>query len=118
MKNSAARKNKTNKLLEEFYGLILDASTYLNCPDSNAANVIMIEIPDRLATFLKVCQNREVLEEARTTGIPTTTAACNLKLHSSERGPLFYIAGYIVSKLHQKSRKSKNECDEELHILL
>ena len=108
MKNFAARKNQ-DRLLEEFYGLILDASTYLNCPHSHAANVIMIEIPDRLVALFKLCQNRD---EAR------TTTACDLKLDPVERGPLSYIAGYIVSKLYQKSRKSKNNCSEELNTLL
>ena len=103
------RKKNQDKLLVEFYGLILDASKYLNCPNSHAANVIMIEIPDRLAAFFKLCQNREETK---------TTTACNLKLDPSERGPLSYIAGYIVSKLYQKSRKSKNECDQELNTLL
>lgn len=73
-------------------------TNYLNCPDSNAANVIMIELPDPLARFFKVCQNRE---EARTK--PTTTAASDLKLDPSERGPLSYVTGYIVSKLYQKT---------------
>lgn len=95
-------KKNQDRLLEEFYGLMLDASTYLNCPHSHAANVIMIEIPDRLAAFFKLCQNRE---QAGTTSMPTT--AYNLKLDPSERGPLSYIAGYIVSKLYQKFRKSK-----------
>ena len=65
------RKRNQDRLLEEFYGLILDASTYLNCSDSHAANVIMIETPDRLVVFFKLCQNHD---EAR------TTTACDLKL--------------------------------------
>ena len=46
-------KKSQDRLLEEFYGLILDASTYLNCPNSHATNVIMIEIPNRLAAFFQ-----------------------------------------------------------------
>ena len=99
-------KKNQDRLLEEFYGWILDASTYLNCPNSHAANVIMIEIPDRLAAFFK--QNHEA----------RTTTACDLKLDPSERGPLSYIAGYIVSKLYQKSRKNKSKCEDELNTLL
>ena len=67
----------------------------------------MVEIPDRLAAFFK--QNRD---EAR------TTTACHLKLDPSERGPLSCIAGYIVSKLYQKSRKNKSKCEDELNTLL
>ena len=98
VRNSAARKTKTN---------CLKHST--DCPDSNAASMIMIEIPDRLVGFSKVCQNRE---EAITK--PTTTSTVNLKIDQSELGPLSYVAGYIVSKLYQKYRNRKNEYDEEL----
>lgn len=113
MYNKFCRKKNQDKLLEAFYGLTPNASKYLNCPDSNAANVIMIEIPDRLAGFFKICQHRE---EARAK--PRTTTTSNLKLDPSERGPLSYIAGYIVSKLYQKTRNKKNECSEELQALL
>jgi hypothetical protein len=75
----------------------------------------MIEIPDHLAGFFKVCQHREKAA-AKPTG---TTTTIDLKLDPSERGPLSYIAGYIVSKLYQKTRsKNQNECDEELQALL
>ena len=47
-------KKNQDKLPEEFYGLILDASKYLNCPDSNATSIIMIEIPDRFAGYYKL----------------------------------------------------------------
>ena len=57
------RKKSQDRLLEEFYGLILDASRYLNCPTSHAANVIMIEKPDRLAAFVK--QNRDEARYAK-----------------------------------------------------
>lgn len=109
------RKRNQDKLLEAFYGLIPNSRQYLNCPDSNAANLIMIEIPDHLAGFFKVCQHREKAA-AKPTG---TTTTIDLKLDPSERGPLSYIAGYIVSKLYQKTRsKNQNECDEELQALL
>ena len=45
------RKKNQDKLLEEFYGLIPNGKEYLCCQDTNAANIIMIEIPDRLAGF-------------------------------------------------------------------
>ena len=65
------RNKSQDKLLEDFHGLIPNANKYLNCPDSNAAAIIMIEIPDRLAGFFKVCQNRE--------NSCTTTASNDLK---------------------------------------
>ena len=46
--NKFCHKKNQDKLLEEFYGLIHNASKYLNCPDSKAASLIMIEIPDHL----------------------------------------------------------------------
>ncbi len=61
----------------------------LCCPDTNAANIIMIEIPDRLAGFFKISQTREGSAEP-------TTALNELKLNPSEHGPLSYIAGYII----------------------
>ena len=100
-----------DKLLEEFYGLILDANKYLNCPDANAACIIMIEIPDRLAGYFKLRLIREQSEIK-----PTVTS--DIKLDPSERGPLSCVAGYIVSKLYQKTRNRKNDCDSELQALL
>ena len=105
--NKFCRKKNQDKLLEEFYGLTPNASKYLNCPDLNAANIIMIEIPDRLVGFFKI--------EARAK--PTMTTTSDLKLDPSERGPLSYIAGYIVSKLYQKTR-NKQDSDTELQALL
>ena len=66
------RKKNQDKLLEDFYGLIPNANKFLNCPDSNAVTIIMIEIPDQLAGFVKVCQNRE--------NSCTTTASNDLKI--------------------------------------
>ncbi len=65
----------------------MHASKYLNCPDSKAASLIMIEIP----WFFKVCQTRE---EARFK--PATAMKSDIKLDPSENGPLSYIAGYIL----------------------
>ena len=44
--------------------------------------------------------------------------AGNLKIDPNERGPLSYIAGYIVSKLYQKTHTKKNKQDERLQELL
>ena len=41
-----------------------------------------------------------------------------LKIDPSEQGPLSYIAGYIVSKLYQKSRCKKNDANEKFQALL
>ena len=52
--NKFCRK-KNQDALEEFYGLLpINASVFLNCPDNNVGNLIMIEIPDRLVGFCKL----------------------------------------------------------------
>ena len=40
------------------------------------------------------------------------------KLDPIERGPLNYIAGYVVSKLFQASKKKGGKTNEELNLLL
>ena len=42
----------------------------------------------------------------------------DIKLDPSERGSLSYIAGYIVSKLYQKTRNRKKDCNSDLQSLL
>jgi hypothetical protein len=69
----------------------------------------MIEIPDRLAVFFKVFQNRAEV---------TTAATGDLKLDLFEHGPLSYVTGYIMSKLYQKSSNKENDCSKELQALL
>ena len=105
------RKKNQDKLLEAFYGLMDNASKYLNCPNSNASCIIMIEIPDHLVGHYKVCRERELAKTK-------PTCAGNLKIDPKERGPLSYIAGHIVSKLYQKARTKKNKQDERLQELL
>ena len=51
-------KKNQDKLLEAFYGLMDNASTYLNCSNANASCIIMIEIPDHLVGHYKVCRER------------------------------------------------------------
>jgi hypothetical protein len=106
------RKKNQDKLLETFYGLLPNASEYLNCTNSNAASIIMIEIPDHLVGHFKVCQERELAKTK------PTISTSDIKLDPSERGPLSYVAGYIVSKLYQKSRNTKAKPDEGLQELL
>ncbi len=96
------RKKNQDKLLEAFYGLLLNASKYLNCMNSIAASIIMIETPDHLVGHFKVCQERELAKTK-----PTISTG-DIRLDPSERGPLSYVAGYIVSKLYQKSKNTKD----------
>ena len=48
------RNRNQDKLLESFYGLMLNSSTLLNCKDSRVANLVMIHIPDHLVGFCNV----------------------------------------------------------------
>ena len=45
------RNRNQDKLLESFYGSMLNSSTLLDCKDSRVANLAMIHIPDRLVGF-------------------------------------------------------------------
>ena len=72
----------------------------------------MIEIPDHLVGHYKVCRERELAKTK------PTCAGNDLKIDPKERGPLSYIADYIVSKLYQKARTKKNKQDERLQELL
>lgn len=112
--NKSCRKKNQDKMLEDFYGLLpINPSTFLHCTDGNVANLIMIEIPDRLVGFFKIANSRE---EARNN--PTQPESKTIELDPSERGPLSYIGGYIVSKMHQKSRNKNNTGSEELQTLV
>ena len=74
----------------------------------------MIHIPDHLVGFYNT--NR-----ARTTTAQTPhDSQKNVKgIDQTERGPLSYVAGYIVSKLFQSNkRNSGQQYNEELHQLL
>ncbi len=112
--NQFCRKKNQDKMLEDFYGLLpINPNAFLNCTDGKVANLIMIEIPDRLVGFFKVARSRE---EASSNPTPSLNSA--VEIDPSERGPLSYIAGYIVSKMHQKSRNRKDTCSEELQALV
>ena len=55
------RRKKNQDVLLEFYRLLLpiNASTFLNCPENNVGNLIIIEILDHLVRFHKISQVQE-----------------------------------------------------------
>ena len=111
--NQFCHKKNQDKMLEDFYGLLpINANVFLHCTDGNVAN-LMIEIPDGLVGFFKVARSRQ-----EASNNPTQSVNSTVKIDPSERGPLSYIAGYIVSKMHQKSRNRKDTCSEELQALV
>ena len=65
----------------------------------------MISIPDYLVSLFKGCvteQEHASTSSAIDTGVP-------LELSEYERGPLSYIAGYVLSKLSKESAKKNND---------
>ena len=89
------RKNNQDKLLECFYGLIPRSCDLLSCDNYKVANLVFIHIPEHLVGFY----NKESSSEAST---PT-------QLNPAERGPLSYVAGYVISKLFQLNKKNKQK---------
>ena len=101
------RNRNQDKLLESFYGLMLNSSTLLNCKDSRVANLVMIHIPDHLVGLCNVgLVGEKTLESA------------DYEIQPSEHGPLSYIAGYVVSKLNKASKGKSGEEKPELQALL
>ena len=106
------RKKNMDKLLESFYGLIPRSCELLNCNEYRVANLVMVQIPDHLASYYEI--NRT---ETTTEGISTTTSS-EKRINPEERGPLSYLAGYVVSKLHKTCARSKDKNNGELLSLL
>lgn len=105
------RKYNQDKLLECFYGLIPRSCDLLNCDNYKVANLVFIHIPEHLVEFYNTTPGiKEYSSEARA---PT-------QLDPAERGPLSYVAGYIISKLFQLNKKNKqrNHSNEGLQALL
>ena len=68
----------------------------------------MIQLPNFLVRLYNTAYRNE----------PSTMSATSPQLNPTEHEPLSYIAGYIVSKLHQTNRKKKGNCSEEIQALL
>ena len=95
------------KLLESFYGLIPHSCELLNCNDYRIANLVMVQI----LSYYKINHT-----EAMTKDSSTTSSEKNV--NPEERGPLSYLAGYVVTKLHKTCTRSKDKNNEELLSLL
>ena len=109
------RKKSQDQLVESFFALMPESTRLLNC-EYNAANRIMIHIPDHLVCFYNTnCGRTDRLETPQTSKAsrPNTQS-----LDKAERGPLSYVARYVVSKLFQTSKRKSGEHKEELNSLL
>ena len=100
------KKKNQDKLLETFYGLIPRSQELLKCDDYRIANLVLIQLPDFLLGFYKSSTMTKKQNET-----PAT-------LEPAERGPLSYIAGYIVSKLITKNRTKKGQSSDEIQAVL
>ena len=110
------RKKSQDQLVESFFALMPQSTRLLNCEDYKAANLIMIHIPDHLVGFYNINRGRtDRIEAAQTSEAsqPNTQS-----VDKAERGPLSYVAGYVVSKLFQTSKRKNGEHKEELNSLL
>ena len=100
-------KRNQDKFLTEFYELIPTSSGILNCENQPLCSLIMISMTDHLVALFKSDHNIE-----QTT---SSSSSKPLDLSEHERGPLSYIAGYILAKLQKQCSSKPND---ELQTLL
>ena len=110
------RKKSQDQLVESFFGLMPQSTRLLNCEDYKTANLIMIHIPDHLVSFYNI--NRERTDRMKTAETSPASQRNIQSIEQAERGPLSYVAGYVVSKLFQTSKHKSGEHKEELNALL
>ena len=110
------RKSNQDQLFESFFGLMPESCKLLDCQDSRAANLVMIHLPDYLVGFY----HKNKSQTTQTVGSEDSASQLSSGdggINPAERGPLTYVAGYIVAKLFQTSKKTKKP-NEELQSLL
>ena len=90
-----------DKLLESFYGLIPRSCEPLNCDDYRVANLVMVQIPEYLASYYEINRTGATTE--------SSSNASKQEIDPDERGPLSYLARYVVSKLHKTCVKSTDK---------
>ena len=78
-----------DKLLESFYGLIPRSCEPLNCDDYRVANLVMVQIPEYLAIYYEINPTGATTE--------SSSNASKQEIDPDERGPLSYLARYVVS---------------------
>ena len=100
-------KRNQDKFLTEFYKLIPTSSGILNCENQPLCSLVMISMTDHLVALFKSDHNIE-----QTT---SSSSSKPLDLSEHERGPLSYIAGYILAKLQKQCSSKPND---ELQTLL
>ena len=95
------RKRNQDVFLTDFYELIPTSCQLLQCDNQQLCSLVMISIPDHLVSLFKKRQQHPAIEQNRVS-----------ELSETERGPLSYIAGYVLSQLRKKLS------NDELQLLL
>ena len=110
------RKKSQDQLVESFFALMPQSTRLLNCEDYKAANLIMVHIPEHLVGFYNINGGRT--DRTETAQTSEALQSNTQSLDKAECGPLSYVAGYVVSKLFQTSKRKNGEHKEELNSLL
>ena len=95
------RRRNQDIFLTDFYELIPTSCQLLQCDNQQLCSLVMISIPDHLVSLFKKRQQHPAIEQNRVS-----------ELSETERGPLSYIAGYVLSQLRKKL------LNDELQLLL
>lgn len=103
------RKLDQDSFLTDFYELIPNSSCIFQSENQQLCSLIMISLPDHLVSLSRGFTD----QEQHSTGSGQT--GISSELNENERGPLSYIAGYVLSSL---KKKSKNKANDQLQILI
>ena len=77
----------------------------------------MIHLPDQLLGFYHINCGRTGPSERGEAASQSPQSNID-KLDPAERGPLLYVAGYVVSKLFQTTKRKSGKRNDELQALL
>jgi hypothetical protein len=100
------RKSNQDQLFESFFRLMPESCKFLDCEDYKAANPVMIHLPDHLVGFCH--KNKGQITQNVVSEEDTTSQLTNISgIDPAERVPLTYVAGYVVAKLFQTSKRAK-----------
>ena len=101
------RKTNQDQLFESFFGLMPESCKLLNCENHKAANLVMIHLPDYLVGFYH--ENKGQTTQTVVSEDSASQLSSIGRINPTERGPLTYVAGYIVAKLFQTCKKAKKK---------
>lgn len=104
-------KRNQDVLVQTVFGLIPQSCQLLDCKNYKAAYLIMVHLTDYLVGFY----NRK---ETNTAEPCSQLDQSSTLVDAIERGPLAYIAGFVVSKLFQTAKRKTGKQNEHLVLLL